>query len=181
MDSYKAIHSGISDAACKKFLKHLWYFNEELIALSFFANEDDVSAATKRDLVAGLQNAASGEISLNRVELKREDIQTSKLTDFVTGNTRKFFQRFEISQNFLVKDPQEWNADEDYSKAKGFLSKLKVVNDLSERGVALIEEYNSILTKDEEQKQFLLQVVEDHRERFPDSAKSTLMAGLGHY
>ena len=68
-----------------------------------------------------------------------------------------------------------------YSNAKGFLSKLKVVNDLSESGVALIEGYNSILTKDDEQKQFLLQVVEDHRERFPDPVKSTLVAGLGHY
>ena len=47
-----------------------------MIALSFFENED-VSAATKRDLVAGLKNAASGKISLNRVELKLEDIQTS--------------------------------------------------------------------------------------------------------
>ena len=43
--------------------------------------------------------------------------------------------------------------------------------------MALIEEYNSILTKDEEQKQFLLQVVEDHRERFPDSAQEYSSGG----
>jgi len=55
---------------------------------------------------------------------------------------------------------------------------LSVVNDLAKRGVALIEQYNSILTKDEEQKQFLLQVVEEHRRRFPDSSKKTLTAEL---
>jgi len=49
---------------------------------------------------------------------------------------------------------------------------------LAERGVALIEQYNSILTKDEDQKQIILQVVEDHRRRFPDSSKKTLAAEL---
>ena len=51
---------------------------------------------------------------------------------------------------------------------------LKVVNDLAERGIALIEEYNSLFTKDEEQKQYLLQIVQDNRSRFPDARKSTL-------
>ena len=39
---------------------------------------------------------------------------------------------------------------------------MRVVNDVAERGVALTQEYNQILTKDEEQKQILLLGVEDH-------------------
>jgi hypothetical protein len=180
LDSYKAIHSVISAAACKKFINHLWYISEELIGLSFFANKDDVPTATKIDLVAGLMKPVSSDVCPKRVELQPKDVQSSKLADFVTCNTRLFFERLEIAQNFLDKDPQEWNADEDYIRAKQFLSNLRVVNDVAERGVALIEQYKSILTKDEEQKQFLLQVVEDHRRRFPDSAKNTLVAELGH-
>jgi len=49
-----------------------------------------------------------------------------------------------------------------------------VVNDVAERNVKLIEEYNTILTKDEDQKQYLLQVVNEYRKKYPDSKKSTL-------
>jgi len=42
---------------------------------------------------------------------------------------------------------------------------MKVVRDCdcAERGIALVEEYNSSLKKDEEQKQFLLRLVDLHR------------------
>jgi len=52
------------------------------------------------------------------------------------------------------------------------------VNDVAERGVALIQEFNNIITTDEEQKQMLLQVVETHRKKFPDAKKSTMSKGL---
>ncbi|KAG0726857.1 Tigger transposable element-derived protein 7 [Chionoecetes opilio] len=59
---------------------------------------------------------------------------------------------------------------------------LRVVNDTAERGVALIQSFNLRLTKDEEQRQFLLQVVEAHRHQtardlkgFPSPAKPATM------
>lgn len=42
-----------------------------------------------------------------------------------------------------------------------------VVNDVAERNVKLIEEYNTILTKDEDQKQYHLQVVNEYRKKYP--------------
>jgi hypothetical protein len=100
----------------------------------------------------------SGQVKLSfESECQLKDVQSIKLADFVISNTRLFFERLERSQNFLNKDPQEWNADEDYIRAKQFLSNLRVMNDVARRGVELIEQYNSILTTDEEQK-----VVEDH-------------------
>jgi len=50
------------------------------------------------------------------------------------------------------------------------------VNDWAERGVALIQHFNRTLTKDEDQLQFLLQVVSDHRRRLPDCTKRKLTA-----
>ncbi|GBO42023.1 hypothetical protein AVEN_137752-1 [Araneus ventricosus] len=44
----------------------------------------------------------------------------------------------------------------------------------SERGVKLMQDFNGLLTVDEEQKQFLLQCVEDHRKQYPDCKKATL-------
>ncbi|XP_050064934.1 uncharacterized protein LOC126553864 [Aphis gossypii] len=50
----------------------------------------------------------------------------------------------------------------------------KIEAEKLERGVKLIEEYNSILTKDEEQKQYLLQIVKNYKIKYPDGNKSTL-------
>jgi len=47
------------------------------------------------------------------------------------------------------------------------LERLKAVNDGAERGVAMITTFNNILTRDEETKQALLQVVEQHRHLHP--------------
>lgn len=55
------------------------------------------------------------------------------------------------------------------------VQQLKVVNDTAERSIKLIEDYNSIITKNEDQKQFLLQVVRNYRQKYPDSKKSTLL------
>jgi hypothetical protein len=41
------------------------------------------------------------------------------------------------------------------------------VNDTVERGVKLFEDYNRLLTNNEEEKQFLLQVVEANRKVIP--------------
>jgi len=40
---------------------------------------------------------------------------------------------------------------------------------MAEHGVALCQSFNGVLTNQEEQKQFLLQIVKKHRLDFPDS------------
>lgn len=48
------------------------------------------------------------------------------------------------------------------------------MNDAAEWGMKLIQEFNDILTKNEEEKQFILQIVADYRKQYPDVKKSTL-------
>ena len=92
----------------------------------------------------------------------------------MTSNTSSFFSKMSIDKGFLALEPADWKKDEAYGKACKALGKLSVTNDHAERGVALIQEYNRLLTKDEEQLQFLVQVVADHRRQFPDTRKGTL-------
>ena len=66
-------------------------------------------------------------------------------------------------------------SDENYQHCKTVLSEIKVVNDLAERGVALIQQYNNCLTRSEEQKQYLLQVIEEHRKKFPSVSKKDIV------
>ncbi|KAG7178211.1 hypothetical protein Hamer_G004019 [Homarus americanus] len=53
--------------------------------------------------------------------------------------------------------------------------KLRIVNDTAERGIALIQAYNQSLTKDEEQKQYLLRTVHEHRKTCLEPTKGALM------
>ena len=51
---------------------------------------------------------------------------------------------------------------------------LQMINDHAERAIALIQQFNKVLTKNEEQLQFLLQVVAEHRRTIPDARKAVL-------
>lgn len=57
---------------------------------------------------------------------------------------------------------------------KKILNGFKFANDAAESGIKLIRDFSSCLTKHKEQKQFLLKVVSEYRQTFPDSSKATL-------
>lgn len=59
--------------------------------------------------------------------------------------------------------PEVWNEIDDYLQGKSCIRNLRVVNDTMERGVKLFKDYNTLLTKDEEEKQYILHVVEKNR------------------
>src|SRR6218665_2566106 len=92
---------------------------------------------------------------------RKTNIASLKPVNFVTQNTKKFFEILGIASDWLKNDPNLWS-----QATRQIVSGLSVVNDRAERGVALIQEYNQILTKDEGQKQALLQVVSEHRKQF---------------
>ena len=51
--------------------------------------------------------------------------------------------------------------------------KLRVTNDNAKRRGAFMQSYNELLPKDQEQLQFILPVVSDHRNAYPDAKKIT--------
>ena len=63
-------------------------------------------------------------------------------------------------------------------RALKIVENLRVVNDTAERGVKLIQDFNILLTKNEEQKQFVLQAVDECRRLYPDVKKSPLSKDL---
>ena len=174
--AYRNINSDISEIGLKKFSNHLWYLSPENSALAFF--DDHVSQETKKRMVQALNNE-NDENNIKKINIAIDyKIFVKKTIDeFIYPNSINFFRRFDIKTSFLNIDPQFWNINEDYQDAKKKLQSLKVVNDCAERAVKLIEDFNSIITKNEEQKQYLLQIVADYRKNHPDSKKCTLMEG----
>lgn len=79
-----------------------------------------------------------------------------------------------IDDAFLNECPSLWVKNVSYQHAKRKLLKLKAVNDTAERAVKLMQDFHGLLTVQEEQKQFLLRCVEEHRQMYPDCKKQTL-------
>ena len=62
--------------------------------------------------------------------------------------------------------------DQRYFSSAQNVTHLRVTNDLAERGVALMKQFNLKLTQDEQQR--LLQMVKKHRHRYPDATKPVM-------
>lgn len=72
-------------------------------------------------------------------------------------------------------DPSQWPTIDSFNNGKYICRNIKVVNDTAERFVQLFTNYNLILTKDESQKQYLMQVVRDYTEKYPSANKQQLI------
>ena len=165
--------SKISEATSIKFSNHLWYLSEELAGLALFDETVDINI--KQLIVVALQQEGQDNpLPRAQVELKAKEIISKKtVADFVTSASLRIFKAFDITTDFLDKDPSEWEDSPSYQSSQKVMREIATVNDFAERGVALIQEYNQILTKDEHQRQYLLQVVEWHRRQFPGAKKIT--------
>src|SRR6218665_2043119 len=85
----------------------------------------------------------------------------------------------ELPSKFLTEtDIEQWEENEHFQKAKQCAQSLRVVNDVAERGVKLIQDFTLSISRNEEQKQYLLQVVSEHRAQFPEAKKSVLLQRL---
>ena len=61
-----------------------------------------------------------------------------------------------MDQKFLTEFPVSWNDQPGYLMARKLVQAIQATNDTAERGMALIQEYNRLLTHDEDQLQFLM-------------------------
>ena len=70
-----------------------------------------------------------------------------------------------LDDTFLDKDPTEWENDSSFLESRDKVLGLSCINDYSERAVALMTDYNKVWTQNEQEKQELLQVVENKRNK----------------
>ena len=94
-----------------------------------------------------------------------------QLSDFVDNESLFMFDAFDLKKDWLNKPVHTWKNYESFQEMKNWVITLKVTNDLAERGVKLVSEFCDILTKDSDDLQNLLQVVEQHHQEFSDVKK----------
>ncbi|KAG0714800.1 hypothetical protein GWK47_013413 [Chionoecetes opilio] len=152
--------------------RHFWYLSEDLIGLSLFDSRLPVS--DKQAIVQAILYDEGAEEPAKRINLPSSQVPAATLPSFATKNSLRLFEALDIKTDFLSANPRKWQEEELYFEACRRIEGLRVVNDTAERGVALIQSFNLRLTKDEEQRQFLLQVVEAHRHQQPGTSKASL-------
>ncbi|KAG0720018.1 hypothetical protein GWK47_007023 [Chionoecetes opilio] len=152
--------------------RHFWYLSEDLIGLSLFDSRLPVS--DKQAIVQAILYDEGAEEPAKRINLPSSQVPAATLPSFATKNSLRLFEALDIKTDFLSTNPRKWQEEESYVEACRRIEGLRVVNDTAKRGVALIQSFNLRLTKDEEQRQFLLQVVEAHRHQQPGTSKASL-------
>lgn len=175
--NYRSIDEEISTVTLEKFKNHLWYLNPESAAMALFDNT--LSFEVKRKMVSNLHPITEMDNDFfNRFPLISSDIIAfcqKEIHDFITPQSRNFLARFNISDDFLEVDPKLWDDNPSYLQGLNVVTHLKIVNDVAERGINLFTQYNNRFTRNEEQKQFSLLVINEYRKKFPNANKETLM------
>ncbi|XP_053967780.1 uncharacterized protein LOC128869270 isoform X1 [Anastrepha ludens] len=167
----------VSNAWLHKIKNHLCYLSEEADGLSFF--DGPIHSHSKRKMVEAITSDNQKEDAIpKRVVATMSEITlygSKNINDFISSRTKTFFTRLGIETSFLESDPSTWQESEGYIAGKRICQLLSVVNDAAERALKLITDYNRSLTYNEEEEQYLLQVVEHYRQWHPSYTKTSLI------
>lgn len=138
---YEQVNAEVPKAAREKMARHLWYLSEELAALAFF--DDAVSLDTKAKMVHAIKSRENEEEALKRVIVRDADLLSwidKDVSDFITQKSLVLFDQFDLYYDFLNLNPELWPDNEAFNRGYECFYLMKVVNDVAERGVALIQQ-----------------------------------------
>lgn len=144
--------------------RHSWYLSPELATIALFSASPLVTENNKALLVENMTLASERPLHLLTT-------LPSSISDLHISHT--FFDILGLDDGFLSVPVSAWPETESFKDAVNIVSNITCVNDCAERGVALITNFNAC-TKDETQKQYMLQVVEQHRNMYKQCNLSEL-------
>lgn len=174
LNDYRRYDLAVADAAITALERHLWYLTEECVVFSLFSNR--VADAERQQIARQLQRTAR-PANFERGQLMFPVLtQRTKLVHLIGQKSWFLFESLGVGTEWMRKPLHQWNLDEDYRKAKAFVRNVKVVNDVSERAVKLIQDFATSITNHEEQNQYLLQVVKSQNRAIPSFKKELLSA-----
>lgn len=113
--AYRKIDNTISRIALHKFCNHLWYLTPEMAALAFF--DKLIGKETKLKMVEAIKNKPADEVH-KKFKLVPEDVKTYMdrgIDYFISEDSKRFFERFSISMEFLEKDPDIWEHESNFN------------------------------------------------------------------
>lgn len=135
------VNYGKNDEVSKIAANHLWHLHNTTVGLAFF--DTDLSVEEKRKMVQKLQAPEPKRVSpwKRYVLPTRKPLSSLKdfsIADFVNQGTLNFFKIMKMDTEFLKEDPTDWPQNHHYQEALQKVEALQVINDVAERGVALL-------------------------------------------
>ncbi|KAG0714515.1 hypothetical protein GWK47_013992 [Chionoecetes opilio] len=115
--------------------------------------------AEKKALAEAMQREEGSEEPPKLITVSDARLASSTLASFGSQASGVLLDTVRAKRAFLSKEPEEWPSDTGFVAASRRVASLHVTNDTAERGVALFQSFNLSLTKNEHQRQFLLQVL----------------------
>ena len=161
----------MAKAALNKMKCHTWYLSERLVGLSLFSDNVDIPTKDKMRL-AILKHKKK---PLNKEQQRPECSSFSKkyLYDFVGPDTFNLFRLLNLNQDMLDQPVPMWSSSPFYQHDIDIIKHLSVVNDVSERALAMASSLHGPTTpKNEKQLQAAFQVVDAIRKIQGSIAKS---------
>lgn len=160
--AYESVDLDIARAARVVLERHLWNLSDELVGLALFS--DKVTSVEKATIVEGMKIDAGPRLVKGNASILRSE---TSLGAFASKRTLNTLCMLDIKVSFLQLPIEIWHKNCDYVQGKQRVHGLRVVNHTAERGVKLFEEFNRLLTNDEEEKQIILHIVEHNRKCIP--------------
>ena len=172
MMDFKEIDKEVADVILSKMNNHRWYLTEEVVPFAFFSKH--VSSSVKLEMAAKLLEIPVPESFRLGKPVFRKITRQTGLANLLGPESHTLFSILGINTDWLAKPIHQWTEHPGYQETEKFVCTVKVVNDTAERGVKLISEFATIITSDPQQRAWLLQGVESHRQQYPDFDKKTL-------
>ncbi|KAK3925219.1 Zinc finger and BTB domain-containing protein 1 [Frankliniella fusca] len=150
----------VAEIASSVFKNHLWYLHRVCVCLAFF--DEDIPAKEKKTMVDRLQVSPPVKVSPWKrhwlpAKQHLSSLKDASLSSFINKDTMDFFKILRIETSFLQEDPSTWPDNESYKQGMEKVQALQCVNDVAERGVALVKRFTKdSLTKSDDHFQDLL-------------------------
>ena len=176
---WQDVDKSLANAVLKKLKHHTWYLNQEYIPLSLFS--DLISDRQKSQIATRLleiqpkqsENYQYGHPTEVDLPTNRREGLSLELLDFIGNGSNFLFDVLNFDRSWLNLHVSEWKNSESYRCMEDFVHHLKTTNEAAERGVKMISDFANSLTKNETERQALLQVVQCHRRYHPGQKKSS--------
>ncbi|KAG7161281.1 hypothetical protein Hamer_G016345 [Homarus americanus] len=168
---YRAVDCEVADAALAVASRHLWYLRPQTVVLSLCSEK--LSAAEKKEMATKLSCLEeTNDYANDNLVIQ----QTTRLSDLIDERSWMIFKEHHVCGTaWLMSSVEDWEKNEEFMKLKDFSRSLKVSNDVAERGIKLMQDFIGSVTKDEQQLQDVMQLVEKHRKQMSGFSKSALM------
>jgi hypothetical protein len=170
----------MAQAAMTALNRHLWYLSEEIAPFALFSTL--LSHSNKKKVIRQLQRYKEDTTSCLQMGVpifpQMSTSSPTQLSSLIGAKSWQLFRLLHVDNSWMNLPPTQWVTDAAYNEAAMFVHNCKVVNDMAERAVKLITDFAGTITKDERQRQYLLQTVENHRREISNFKKSTFCDAL---